>query len=141
MIQRIQSLWLLLAASATAATFFLPVYRATTQAGVQQNLLVGSNFLLMLVGAFLVVVPLVAIFFFKKRSQQKQFIWLSLLVQLVFIVLIWTEATRFTTGQEFKQESYFFGAIMPVVSIVFLVLAYRGIRHDEKLLKEMDRLR
>ena len=33
------------------------------------------------------------------------------------------------------------GALLPVLAIVFLILALRGITKDEKLVKSMDRLR
>jgi hypothetical protein len=36
---------------------------------------------------------------------------------------------------------YKVGAALPVVSIVLLLLAYGGIRKDEKLIRSADRLR
>ena len=39
------------------------------------------------------------------------------------------------------EGSYWVGAVLPVLSIVFLVLAISGIRRDEKLVRSTDRLR
>jgi uncharacterized membrane protein len=37
--------------------------------------------------------------------------------------------------------SYWIGSILPVLAIIFLIMAIRAIRNDEKLVKSMDRLR
>jgi hypothetical protein len=36
---------------------------------------------------------------------------------------------------------YAFGSVLPIFSLVFLILAIRGINKDEKLVKSLDRLR
>ncbi|MCU0396329.1 MAG: DUF4293 domain-containing protein [Chitinophagaceae bacterium] len=109
MIQRIQSLWLLLASVATGLLFKLPVYSGILNTGAPRELLVGQDYLLFLVTAVLVLFPLVTIFLFKTNS--------------------------------FTSSMYKVGAALPVVSIVLLLLAYGGIRKDEKLIRSADRLR
>lgn len=141
MIQRIQSVWLLLAAFATGLLFKLPVFAGTLATGETKELLVGQNYLLFVVTAVLVLFPLMAIFLFKKRSTQKALIWVSILLQLVFVGLIWMEVNDFAAAGAFKSSIYKPGAILPIVAIVLLVLAYRGIRKDEKLIKSADKLR
>jgi putative copper export protein len=37
--------------------------------------------------------------------------------------------------------SYWVGSVLPVVSIIFLIMAAIGVRKDEKLVRSMDRLR
>jgi peptidoglycan/LPS O-acetylase OafA/YrhL len=141
MIQRIQSIWLLLTAVVTGLLFKVPVYGGKLGNETTREMLIGQNYLLMIVAAVLVIIPAVAIFFFKNRSTQKKLIWVSILLQIVFVVLVWMEATTFSDVQQFVQESYQLGAILPIVAIIFLILAYRGISHDEKLIRSADRLR
>ncbi|HSC53543.1 MAG TPA: DUF4293 domain-containing protein [Phnomibacter sp.] len=141
MIQRIQSLWLLLAALVVAVLYKLPVYGGELVAGGNKELLVSGSFLLFIVAAELVVFPLVALFMFKNRSGQKKLIWISLLLQLVFVGLIWMEVSDFTAASAFKSSGYKPGAVLPIVAIVLLFMAYSGIRKDEKLIKSADKLR
>lgn len=142
MIQRIQSLWLLLSAVAIAMLFKLPVYGGVLGTGEAKNLLVGQNYLLFIVAAVLVLFPAMAIALFKNRSNQKKLIWLTVLINIVFIGLIWMEVGDFTQANpNFTSSVYKVGAILPIVSIVLLVLAYAGIRKDEKLIASADRLR
>ncbi len=141
MIQRIQSLWLLLASVATGLLFKLPVYSGILNTGAPRELLVGQDYLLFLVTAVLVLFPLVTIFLFKNRSNQKKLIWVSLLLNAVFVALIWMEVSSFTVANSFTSSMYKVGAALPVVSIVLLLLAYGGIRKDEKLIRSADRLR
>ncbi|HMP93091.1 MAG TPA: DUF4293 family protein, partial [Phnomibacter sp.] len=122
-------------------TFKFSVYGGYFQDGTARELLVGENYLLMIVAAVLVLLPILAIISFKNRGNQKKLIWLTILLQLVFIVLVWMEATSFSDKSQFIRETYKPGAIVPIAAIILLALAYRGIRHDEKLIKSAERLR
>ncbi|MCU0335078.1 MAG: DUF4293 domain-containing protein [Chitinophagaceae bacterium] len=141
MIQRIQSIWLLLAAVATGLLFKMAVYGGELNAGGTKELLVGQSYLLFIVVAVLTLFQLGAIFLYKNRSNQKKLILLSVLLQLVLIGLIWMEAGDFVLANSFKSSVYKVGAVLPLLSVVLLVLAYSGIRRDEKLIKAADRLR
>jgi hypothetical protein len=44
-------------------------------------------------------------------------------------------------GVSFTQNYWMIGAILPILMVILLFLAYRGIRKDEKLIKSLDRLR
>jgi protein-S-isoprenylcysteine O-methyltransferase Ste14 len=89
----------------------------------------------------LVVFPLITIFLFKNRTKQKQLIWVTLLLNAVFIGLVWMQVDDFTTANQFTSSVYKIGAGLPIVSIIFLLLALGGIRKDEKLIKSAERLR
>jgi hypothetical protein len=141
MIQRIQSLWLLLAAIATGILYKLPIYAGVLTTGASKELLVGQSYLLFIVTAVLVLFPLISIFLFKNRSKQKQLIWVTLLLNAVFVGLVWMQVDDFTTANQFSSSVYKIGAGMPIVSIILLLLALGGIRKDEKLIKSADRLR
>jgi succinate-acetate transporter protein len=40
-----------------------------------------------------------------------------------------------------QTENYGLGVILPSLSVLFVILALRGIRNDEKLIKSAERLR
>lgn len=40
-----------------------------------------------------------------------------------------------------RTENYGLGVILPSLAVLFIILALRGIRHDEKMIKSADRLR
>jgi len=141
MIQRIQSLWLLLAAVVTALLYKVPVYGGELLAGGNKELLIGQSYLLFIVTAVLVLFPLIALALFKNRSNQKKIIFISLLLQVVFVGLIWLEVSDFAASSALKSSRYDLGAALPIVAIVFLIMALGGIRNDEKLIKNADKLR
>jgi len=138
---RIQSLWLLLAGLAAAALFFFPVFQGTLATGELKKMMIGSQLLMMIVAAVLAIVPLVIIFMFKNRNNQKWLIWLIVSLNLVFLALILIRTNDFKGSYDFKSTTYHVGAIMPVLAIIFLFMARTGIRADEKLIRDANRLR
>jgi ABC-type proline/glycine betaine transport system permease subunit len=42
---------------------------------------------------------------------------------------------------QFNPDNYGIGALLPSLAILFLILAIRGIRKDENLVRSADRLR
>jgi hypothetical protein len=86
------------------------------------------------------MVSLVTIFIFKNRKIQ---LWLSLLLTIIvagfIIALIYYS---WFIISEFKVEIVLtFKMIIPVLMLIFAILAYRGIRKDDQLVKSYDRLR
>ena len=149
MIQRIQTVWLLLA-SLFSATLFLDwytgyIYKADVQQGigsVVSYLRVTDFFPLLIIAVAMTIMPLQAVFFFKNRKRQKSIGWLSLLVSVGFIAVSLMHVENFkNTSPMPKNGSYQAGVVIPAIVIVFIVFAISGIRKDEKLVKSMDRLR
>ena len=71
MIQRIQSVWLLLAAACAFATFKFPYYTGTNSKGLSPyELKATENFLLMLTTIVVGGLAFFIIFLFKKRKVQ-----------------------------------------------------------------------
>lgn len=141
MLIRIQSLWLLLATAAAAATLYFPLFKGTRADGTEGLLMVGNNFPLLLLVILTALLPAITIFLFKKRKKQRWLILLTIILQVLALALMLLGANDFKGANEFKSSTYFIGSIMPVVSIVFLLLANGGVRADEKLIKEASRLR
>lgn len=141
MIQRIQSLWLLLA----SATFFLvwkfPFAGGLTSQGTITDLYAASSLLMFIVAILLGIIALVTIFLYKNRSSQKSLIWLGILLGLVFILLMYLQMEQLKADQSITKQKFKVGAVFPILYIVLMIMAYSGIRKDQKLIKSVDRLR
>jgi membrane-associated HD superfamily phosphohydrolase len=139
MIQRIQTVWLFLAALFAALTFKLPFYsgNVVNKENVQQyeKLVASSNFLVLLFTAGLVVGTIIMIFMYKNRKQQMWLIAGAAGLAIINIVIYFTELKKFVSGN--MSLTAVFALAIPV----FLLLAINGIWKDEKLVKSLDRLR
>lgn len=150
MIQRRQTLWLFLAAL-LSATLMLNwytgyVYQADIAQGfgiVVKDLSVRSHFPTLIIAVVMTLLPLITIFMFKNRKQQRGMVAAGLLACFSFIGVNLMRINNFnhTTAPAPANGSYQLGSVIPVVVVVFLILALRGISKDEKLVKSMDRLR
>ena len=144
MIQRIQSLFLLLSSAAFWTEFALPF--ATTDVaspGVLSDLVYNIHDSPVLIGLTIIggLVTLSAIFLFNNRPLQKRLSYLgivmAILLPLVAFLLIYNERT----GDALNTINYDLGIYSPLVALIFAVLAGRAIGKDDKLVKSMDRLR
>ncbi len=145
MIQRIQSLLLLLSGLGFAGQFFtdfavstasLPQLLADQRYEVQDSpILMGLVF----VGA---LACLTAILLFKNRIMQMRVTILSLVASILLPVvayfLMYKEGTPVPAGVTVQDT---LGMYLPALSICFSALALRFIKKDDQLVKSMDRLR
>ncbi len=138
MIQRIQSLWLLLAAACAFAGFEFPYYTGNKLNDTALYELNATSTLLLMVTTIAVgVLALINIFLYKKRSLQLKLCVLGILLEAVLIFLYYREIQNFIPD----KSTYSLTAILHSVIVLAFVLAARGINKDSKLLKESDRLR
>jgi len=141
MIQRLQSVWLLLAAAAAFCSLQFSFYSgnmiAANQAKSFAVLNAQSNLLLLILSAGAGIASLISIFLYKNRKTQLRIVLVTLLVSVINLVLFFTQTKKFVPG----EGSYNLTAIFAIVVPVFLILAMRGIKKDEKLVKSLDRLR
>ncbi len=144
MIQRIQSIYFLLAAVAAFLLFTLPFAQTDTATAMgifQDNFYtIFDNIALLGLFAGAGATALIAIFLFKNRPLQLRIGLLSLLLTLVgagvaIFLFFQNQVTNATTVREG------FGLGMPVFSSIFTLLAQRAIRKDERLVRSSDRLR
>ena len=136
MIQRIQSVYLILAALSIGALYlWFPALQDETGASLFER---ESPLFLGLMGA-IVVFCLVSILNFKKR--QLQFVINRLAIILNFVLLgVFVYRSLTIPGETLVSEKGI-GMLLPIISIVFLVLANKAIKRDEDLVKSVDRLR
>ena len=138
MIQRIQSLWLLLAAACAFAGFKFPYYSGTKlNDPVLYELNATSTILLMGTTIAVGILALINIFLYKKRTLQLRLCVLGILLEAVLIFLYYREIQNFIPD----KSTYSLTAILHSVIVLAFVLAARAINKDEKLIKTSNRLR
>jgi hypothetical protein len=141
MIQRLQSVWLLLAAAAAFCSLKLPFFSgdmiAENQSRVRVELTAQSNLLLLILSAGVGIASLIAIFLYKNRKLQLRIVLFTLLVSILNLVLFFMQTKKFVPD----AGNYSLTAVFALFIPVLLFFAIRGIRRDEKLVKSLDRLR
>ena len=137
MIQRIQTIYLLITAGISAGLIFVFNLLVTTEAVVvfaKDNLVYFSMFIAS------AVLAIISIFMFKNRKSQ--FVLGRLNIILNFILLgLFVYRSLTLSGDASDVSEKGIGILLPIFSIVFLVLANKAIKKDEDLVKSVDRLR
>ena len=141
MIQRIQSLWLLLAATAGSLTYVLPLWSGQLQDGSRKQFYGRENLLFFALVVATVLLALVAIFLFKNRAKQKFFTIIGLLLSLVLVALELVFVDAYKKTLNLIESAWQPGALMPMVMMILFFLAWQGIKKDERLIKSLERLR
>jgi hypothetical protein len=154
MIQRIQTIYLLLAAIVVGLLFFLPIadfvndagkfylfrYRGLYEVIEGKEKLVALTIPLAILLLVNMVLPLLNIFFYKKRGFQMKLCIFSIIILFVLLGLIaFYAAASFTNIN--ANVNYKVIASMPIVALILNVMAYSAIKKDEKLIKSIDRIR
>jgi drug/metabolite transporter (DMT)-like permease len=151
MIQRIQSVYLLLVALLMAATVFCPLLELTGEGefsyifsplGIGQLFAVqyptwGVVFFAGLSALF----ALVNIFLYKKRKLQMRVGTLTSLLILLFYITFYVYFNTYTAKYELTFSSFQFGLVLPIIALIFNILAILRIKKDENLVKSLDRIR
>lgn len=141
MIQRIQSIYLLLVTILTGGLIFVfDLWKLEGTKVFALDLFSNEVFVAKLVPAFYLgsaVLALYSIFSFKDR--QKQFV-LGRLIMLInlFLLGILIYLSLNLPGEKSEKG---IGMFLPIVAILFSVMANRAIKKDEDLVKSVDRLR
>ncbi|MDK2909767.1 MAG: hypothetical protein PWR20_1334 [Bacteroidales bacterium] len=157
MIQRIQTIYLLLAAIAAGVLVFLfPLAGfygdlATLELWITglKNLApvespVHLNLVLTYLGAFLSLVvaiqSIIILLQYKNRIRQLKLLRIAWLANILLVVFLFFESNLVAKGAGVSPE-YKTGIFFPVISLVFLILAQRAIQSDERKVRAADRLR
>lgn len=145
MIQRIQTIFLLLAAATFGALFKLPMAssdKATAQFLSDRIFDVTDHAALLSPAILGVVLSLVTIFLFRNRKLQLKLgygiIVVAILLPLITFLLFTNESARIEASTQVTDE---IGMFLPIGAILFGALANYFIRKDDRLVKSMDRLR
>jgi hypothetical protein len=139
MIQRKQTLWLLLSAISSGLTFKLPFYTGVVAPGTTgvegPELTATDNIYLILLTVLVLGLSAVTIFLFKDRKKQIQLSILGLIASLGLIAVYWIYSQNFSAG------NIAITALLTLLIVIGFFFAIQGIRKDQKLIKDLDRLR
>lgn len=131
MIQRIQSIYLLIATIAMAlVSFTTPIYTLNDKLFMAQD--DTKMYILTIVGALFAFIGLLM---FKNRKFQMKLIRLAVLVVMIIGVRL------FMVFKEFEVSLNTNCIILLGFAFVALILAYRGVKKDDDLVRSVDRIR
>ncbi|WP_426064701.1 DUF4293 family protein [Flavobacterium sp. DSP2-3-1] len=137
MIQRIQTIYLLLAFVVTGILlFFIPLW---TMSDSKEYYFMQSQVYTILLGLS-TTLSLLSIVSYKKRQNQFVIGRLNIILNLILLGLFVYRSLNLS-GETPAVSEKGIGMFLPVVAVVLLVLANKAIKKDEDLVKSVDRLR
>ena len=155
MLQRIQSIYFLLASLALYALFLFPLVHNVYVDGKPVSLMVTgvyqdvngqashTQFFIALTIATAIVglIPLIIIFLYKNRKQQILLGYITMLIIFGHTFWMAQEVKQIMGDAQIDTRNAGIGILLSTISLAFIVLAIKAIQRDEKLIKSADRLR
>jgi len=138
MIQRPQTLWLLLSAISSFLTFQYPFYTGqemVNNISTYVTLDGASTLPLLLTTGLTMLIGLITIFIYKDRKNQIRLAIAGIIFSLLILILYFLEIKSFLNGH-FALTSVF-----AILNLIGFIMAARGIWKDQKLVKSLDKLR
>lgn len=157
MIQRIQSLFLFIVLACCAACYFMPfwnytgtnpayeyqvsLFAVTLVSGSAQNFYVGTLPIIVILSVS-TILSLITLFYYKNRPMQLKLNNYNILMTVIFTgtIFLWIPYMIEEILPD-AVRTWQYGLLLPLISLVFLILAGNFIKKDEKLVKSADRLR
>jgi hypothetical protein len=155
MVQRIQTLFLLIAFLLVGSLFFMPFvnllgmnneFYELSITGVNkidaegQSVVTNTMALSILVGAINVLL-LLTIFLFKNRVLQMRLCIYNMLLLVGSLVLGFYFFKQISQQVETPNHTFTVAVTFPLLAIILIYLAFRNIRRDELLVRSVDRIR
>ncbi|MGL5015551.1 MAG: DUF4293 domain-containing protein [Bacteroidales bacterium] len=151
MIQRIQTLYLLIVAIIATALNFLSLGAFKTQEGIytldslgikelNSQEILFSTWALFAILSSIAIISLIAVFLYKKRVIQMRLAGFSILLWVGFLIAyaLFAITIKKEINAEFSIE---YILALPLVGIVLDWMAIRSIGSDEALVRSLDRIR
>lgn len=150
MIQRIQTLYLLVALVLVVVVNFFPL---VTISGSGVSCVVSSmgvtgfdgttfwTWGLVVISSLIALMTAFAIISFSNRRRQMSLCVYSILAVLAFYVCLGAQVWTIHSAHPSAELLPDFAGQLPLVSIIFFILAGRAIKRDEALVRSMDRIR
>lgn len=146
MIQRKQTLFLIIALALTIYTLFSPIIKTSDVylSAFKLNLKPDKSFLSFPIAVLLIIdilLTFVSIFAYKRRVGQMRLVLFTMLLSMGYYGLIvyyhfWLQ--KFAT---INIENYSFSIVSMLIVAILQFLAYNGIKKDEKLVRDSERIR
>ena len=137
MIQRIQTIYLILALVVTGV---LPFVFSLWTLDTKVAYYFMQNQVYLVLFALSTVLSAVSIVSYKKRQNQFVMGRLNIILNLILLGLFVYRSLNLS-GETPAVSEKGIGMFLPIVAIVLLVLANKAIKKDEELVKSVDRLR
>jgi len=136
MIQRIQTIYLIIVALLGAV---LPFWLSLWFDSESIEIYAHNELYVSLAFYVSAVLAIIAIVLFKNRKNQFVLNRLNLILNLFLLGFFVYRSLNLSGESNISEKGI--GMLIPIISIVFLVLANRAIKKDEDLVKSVDRLR
>ena len=139
MIQRSQSIWLLLASICSFLSIEFPFFyiNSIVPGVATEEYTAKSHILLVVLTSILGALLLISIFLYKNRKLQLRLTFLALVISALNIYLYF----QFGYMDAVVKPGIALSSVFVFLIPVFCVMAIGGIRKDVKLIKSLDRIR
>jgi hypothetical protein len=135
MIQRQQSLWLLLSAVCGFLSYKFPFYTGQLKTGIYEEMDGASNFFLLILTGISLLLSVITLFLYRERKKQLKFAIAGAILTLIIL-------TIYITGiSKYQQGNLSITCLFALAMLAGYIMAARGIWKDEKLVKSLDKLR
>ena len=151
MIQRIQTVYLLIQIAVLSILFFVPYSEIITTDGIHAifmhnkiadgSTLILNTFPVTILLATMILLAFFSIFLFKNRKLQIRFCVYNAVLSVGTLILFVFYIYQIKSNMEVTATSLKVWMAIPIASLFCSIQALRGIRKDEVLVKSYDRLR
>ena len=155
MIQRVQTLYLFFIVVISIVLFFVPLVEFVNSDSIfslnilglefqnQENSFSISTFPLIIINTLIIVLTSICIITFKNRNLQIKICKINLFLISAFLIFTVMYSTQIEEKLADKglNTSFGLGIILPIISIILIYLAIRGIKKDQELIRSVDRIR
>jgi hypothetical protein len=154
MIQRIQTVYMLIAELLVGILFFVPfgeiagkegiIFRVGMKGifpeGTPKPEAISSNWPIVIIWVLSLILIIVGIFLFENRKRQMRLSLINILILIALCCLIFFEVL---SGSQQLSGHYSFSIyfVFPAIAAILLLMAYRAIAKDEALVRSIDRIR
>ena len=126
MIQRLQTVYL----------FLVVLFSAIILMGKSISYIMLPFAILM---TLVMILSVIGIFMYKNRKRQRTIVNIALIINIAAMILV--AYYYFSSKQTGDTSAFNYRYFAPVLNLFFLILASRGIKKDDDLVKSYDRLR
>lgn len=150
MIQRIQTVYLLLVTILMALTIFSPlgslagneqIYIFNTCGLYLEGENVSPTWGILFFSALSAILAFVSIFMYKNRKKQMKLVGLNSLSIILFYITLGVYYFSISGGLNLSFLNISYGIALPIIALVFNILANSKIKADEKLVQSLNRIR
>lgn len=155
MIQRIQSVYLLIVAALMTLTIFskfalvtvsmpseaisLTAFGLTSVSGDGVETVIANTIYMGILAVVCIILPIVTIFMYRNRLVQMRMC--RALMLLLFGLQVFFIYYIFKMDADSSLALYRVTALHPFIAMVFAFFAFKGVNKDEKLIRSLDRIR